>query len=220
MESFKDSWEKKYHENDHLWGEDADEPLVRYSCLFSKGSRILDLGCGDGRNLLYFARKGFDVHGIDFSENAVLKCREKSIQENLSVTATSMDIRDYTFKKESWDVIIAPMVLHAMKVSESSKIIKSMKLSTKPKGFIFISVLAVGDSHYHERKESCEEIESDTFHVTDKNFNIHYFNHKELNTFFKTWKLIYSARAMSLRLGERWNKAPLQSSLYFMGQKV
>ncbi|MBK8208469.1 MAG: class I SAM-dependent methyltransferase [Planctomycetes bacterium] len=40
---------------------------------FKQGSRIVDVGCGGGRNLAWFARNGFEVYGIDSHEGAVSK---------------------------------------------------------------------------------------------------------------------------------------------------
>jgi len=40
-------------------------------------SRILDLGCGTGRHAIEFARRGFDVTGVDFSEAMLTRARER-----------------------------------------------------------------------------------------------------------------------------------------------
>lgn len=41
-------------------------------------SKILDIGCGNGRNLAQFAERGFDCHAIDFSENVVKEAEKTS----------------------------------------------------------------------------------------------------------------------------------------------
>lgn len=46
---------------------------------FPKGARVLDAGCGGGRNLVWFARNGFDVHACDSNEKSVNKVRELGI---------------------------------------------------------------------------------------------------------------------------------------------
>lgn len=42
-----------------------------------KGSKLLDIGCGTGHWSAYFARKGFDVTGVDISERMVQVARGK-----------------------------------------------------------------------------------------------------------------------------------------------
>ena len=43
-----------------------------------KISRILDLGCGTGRHAVEFAKRGFDVTGVDFSEAMLSRARERA----------------------------------------------------------------------------------------------------------------------------------------------
>ena len=42
---------------------------------FVEGMRVLDAGCGAGRNLVYFMRAGFDVWGVDESPDAIARVR-------------------------------------------------------------------------------------------------------------------------------------------------
>ena len=46
---------------------------------FPQGSRILDAGCGGGRNMVWFARNGFEVYACDSNEKSVNKVRESGI---------------------------------------------------------------------------------------------------------------------------------------------
>jgi tellurite methyltransferase len=43
---------------------------------FVPGMRVLDAGCGSGRNLVYFLRSGYEVFGVDESEEAVTQTRQ------------------------------------------------------------------------------------------------------------------------------------------------
>ena len=42
---------------------------------FVPGMRVLDAGCGSGRNLVYFLRSGYEVFGIDESREAIAQAR-------------------------------------------------------------------------------------------------------------------------------------------------
>lgn len=52
---------------------------------FSRPGRLIDLGCGTGRLLMHFARKGFDCLGVDLSEAMLAVAAEKVRQEQLNV---------------------------------------------------------------------------------------------------------------------------------------
>jgi SAM-dependent methyltransferase len=43
---------------------------------FVTGMRVLDAGCGSGRNLVYFLRSGYEVFGVDESEQAIAQARQ------------------------------------------------------------------------------------------------------------------------------------------------
>ena len=46
--------------------------------------KVLEIGCGTGSNIWFLAREGFDVFGLDGSQTAILKTREKLDREQLS----------------------------------------------------------------------------------------------------------------------------------------
>ncbi len=60
---------------------------------FKKGT-VLDLACGDGRNSIYLAKEGFDVTGIDFSEEALKRLQTFSTNENVDVKTMVIDVDD------------------------------------------------------------------------------------------------------------------------------
>lgn len=63
-----------------------------------EGARIIDLGCGDGRDTEYLKRKGFDVVGIDLSRSMVNLARKK----HPDCTFIQMDMRDTIFPEDTF----------------------------------------------------------------------------------------------------------------------
>lgn len=64
--------------------------------------RVLDVGCGAGRNSLYLQKKGFDVIGIDNSPYAIMVCKKRGLKN-----ARVMSIDEIgKFKPNSFDTII------------------------------------------------------------------------------------------------------------------
>lgn len=56
------------------------------------GPRVLDLGCGEGRDSLFLARRGFDVTGVDVSRAALDKARERAAAEGFDCTFLERDV--------------------------------------------------------------------------------------------------------------------------------
>lgn len=82
---------------------------------FDNCKRIIDLGCGSGRNLHYFLRNNFEVFGIDKSEHAIEAVKALSQQlapEHPTTNFIVSGIEDMPFLKEDFDLVICSAVLH------------------------------------------------------------------------------------------------------------
>lgn len=77
-----DVWQYWYPKKEQT----IDEDIPKLEELFRRKSvlKILDLGCGTGRHLIDFAKKGFQTYGFDLSENAIWRVKENLEKENLS----------------------------------------------------------------------------------------------------------------------------------------
>lgn len=76
----RDAWEDSYgHAQGRLWPDTPTLPQSYRQWVVenaSASSLVLDLGCGDGKNLAWFVEKGFNVIGIDGSYSALGKCEQ------------------------------------------------------------------------------------------------------------------------------------------------
>ena len=70
-----------------------------------RNGKILDLACGFGRHSLEFARRGYDVTGIDITPAYIDYANEQAKKENLNAKFICQDIRTITFDKE-FDVVL------------------------------------------------------------------------------------------------------------------
>lgn len=83
-----------------------DENLVQYfeRALFAPG-HVLELGCGPGRNALYFARQGCTVTAVDLSRESLDWARERAQEEQLEIEFIEQNIFELTIAEGSCDVI-------------------------------------------------------------------------------------------------------------------
>lgn len=63
-------------------------------------SSVLDLACGAGRHSIIFAEKGYEVTGIDLSDNLLSIGKEKSVQLGLNIDFIKGDLRDFSIDKK------------------------------------------------------------------------------------------------------------------------
>ncbi len=133
----KPFWEESYGRPGRLdtfgGGQPSDE-LVRFAAKLASGSRVLDLGCGEGRQALYLAKLGHDVSAIDISVAGITKLRQWAAAEAVAVRAEVCDMRDYAFAVV-FDLIVCHGCLHLVQRHEWMEVIRRMKAATAPGGY-------------------------------------------------------------------------------------
>jgi len=73
-------WETTFSETEDLFGDAPSAPARIAAALFKKEgvARLLELGAGQGRDTLFFARQGFDLTALDYSAAGLRTIEEKS----------------------------------------------------------------------------------------------------------------------------------------------
>lgn len=121
-------------------------------------SSIFDAGCGDGRNLTYFLRSGFDVHAIDRSPKSIEMVRRLAQQISPTISTDNFrigNIEDLPYPHSRFDFVISNAVLHFAENEEHfSKMLNEMWRVLK-EGGVFFSRLAstIGLEQYVKRVE-------------------------------------------------------------------
>jgi tellurite methyltransferase len=104
-------------------------------------SRVLDAGCGGGRNLVYFLRNGFKVYGVDPNADAVAAVRELSktlSPDNSTDNFKQAFAENLPFEDSYFDLVISSAVLHfANDEQHFDEMLQSMWRVLKPGGYFF-----------------------------------------------------------------------------------
>lgn len=113
------------------------------------GLKILDLGCGTGRNANYFARLGAEVTAIEISETALEMGKSQAENEELSVKYIHGNIgARYNFMEESFDVVIDATSSNSLNEIEREIYLSEVKRVLKKDGYFFVRVLCLdGDNN-------------------------------------------------------------------------
>ena len=109
---------------------------------FTKEMKILDAGCGEGRNTIYFLNEGYQIFGVDSNPIAVQMARiyAQTIQKDYDVFRfqTSL-VGNMPFHKGAFDVVISSAVMHfATSETHFLTMMDDMMRVLKPGGIFFL----------------------------------------------------------------------------------
>ena len=104
--------------------------------------RVLDVAMGSGRNALYLAQRGFQVTGVDISNEAIDLALENAKEYSVDFEALAGDLEgDYQIDKESYDVIICFNYLHR-------SLMPKIKAGIRPGGMIVYETYLVDQPRF------------------------------------------------------------------------
>jgi SAM-dependent methyltransferase len=145
-------WEETYAAHPGMYGGEPSAPARHAAGVFEvAGAReVLELGAGHGRDALFFARSGFDVHATDFSATGLDQLRAAAEAEDLAVRAMVHDVREpLPLPDASVDGVFAHMLLcMALSTKEIHAAVAEVRRVLRPGGTFVYTVRHTGDAHY------------------------------------------------------------------------
>lgn len=103
--------------------------------------RVLDVGCGAGRHLLYLARGGFEVRGFDVSESAVREVERKLDGSDLDADASVADFSEaFPYEDGSFDAALAFRSIHHADLATIQHSVDEMFRVLRSSGLVYAQV--------------------------------------------------------------------------------
>ncbi|MBC5991293.1 class I SAM-dependent methyltransferase [Pontibacter cellulosilyticus] len=107
----------------------------------SKGVKLLDAGCGEGRNIQYLIQAGVKVYGADVSAEAIDKVKSMASELAPALSPKNFVVADLSavpFADAAFDVVICSAVLHFAKSEEHFRsMVQELWHVLKPGGMLF-----------------------------------------------------------------------------------
>ncbi len=122
--------------------------------------RILEVGCGTGNNLWFFAAEGHEVHGLDISPSALTLARRHLVSHGFQPELAISDLTTLPFADAAFDLTLERACLSCIASSQQPQTIAELHRVLKPGG-VHLSFSLYGMSH--PDKHAGEEIEPGTF---------------------------------------------------------
>jgi SAM-dependent methyltransferase len=151
----QDKWQPFYDDRDKacpFFVPHPDENLVQWvSAGQIEPGRALDLGCGNGRNALYLANRGFSVEGVDYSASAVAWSRERVAQAGAPVSIVQRSVFELDLPPASYDLVYDSGCFHHIPPHRRHPYVRLVANALKPGGaFGLVCFKPEGGSGYSD----------------------------------------------------------------------
>jgi SAM-dependent methyltransferase len=149
----------KFWENKH--GNYATKGFVKRSNLFAQevaglipsGARLLELGCGQGADALFFVSRGARVTACDFSRFALDRFAVDAEAAGVRQVELDLSAVPYPFESDSFDVVYAHLSLHYFDTDSTRRVFAEIGRVLRPGGHLFATFNSVRDPEIDEGTE-------------------------------------------------------------------
>lgn len=91
----REDWNERYRAEELVWGAEPNRFVAELLGSRKATGRALDLACGEGRNAIWLAKRGWSVTGVDYSDVAIRRARELAAAEGIEVEWICADVTSY-----------------------------------------------------------------------------------------------------------------------------
>jgi len=171
-----DCWERFYKENHRPW-----RGMGKIVLDLAPGSKVLDLGCGNGKTTAVLIKMGLDVTGLDFSPTAIGHCIG-AFGDKAKFTIAECD--HMPFPDNYFDAVAAVHILEHLNDTQLKDTVKEISRVLIPGGLVFVRSFAVGDAKSEGRDRNRR----------GNGIEYRYYSEEEMKGIFKGFELISSER--------------------------
>lgn len=161
-------WSATYDSDENLT-RDLDQQVTRETLAGQHFKSVLELGCGTGKNTVFYAQIGETVKALDFSPGMVAKAREKVRAENVRFEMADLTQR-WPGEDAEFNLIVCNLVLEH--IEDLACIFSEAARTLHPAGRFFINELHPfrqykGTKARFEREAETIEVEAFVHHISD-----------------------------------------------------
>jgi SAM-dependent methyltransferase len=131
-----DYWNSIYQDRPEYMSfltEYPDENLIKYvDQNMISAKKVLELGCGEGRNAIYMAQQGFSVDAVDISDKAIEYALKKAKEYHLPINFRCENVFDFNMQKNTYDFVYDSGLLHHLMPHRRIQYLKLIYETLKP----------------------------------------------------------------------------------------
>ena len=134
-------YENDYQREEYFWGVQPSNMCLKVLELLPpiRPIKVLDIGCGEGKDAVFFARCGYDVSAFDISEAGLEKTKRLAEQARVHVRMFRANMWDYRLE-EKYDVLFSSGALHYIKPELRDEVMANYKSHVNDNGIVALHI--------------------------------------------------------------------------------
>ncbi len=134
-------YDRKYEAEGYYWGLKPNPVCYDIMKIMPpiKPYRVLDMGCGEGKDAVFFAKCGYAVTAFDVSEQGIEKAKRLAAHNQVNIRFFKADIFDYR-PDTDYDIIFSSGTLHFVPEVQRKELFDRLKVHTADKGIHAMNV--------------------------------------------------------------------------------
>jgi tellurite methyltransferase len=130
-------YEEAYKKDEYFWGIEPSNMCLKVLEIMPpvRPLKLLDIGCGEGKDAVFFARCGYDVSAFDISDAGLDKVKRLADSSRVHVKTFKSDLQDYRLE-EKFDILYSSGVLHYIKAELRDEIMANYKSHVNHDGIV------------------------------------------------------------------------------------
>jgi ubiquinone/menaquinone biosynthesis C-methylase UbiE len=132
-----DFWNARYSTDDYIFGTAPNVFLASQAALIRPGMQALAIADGEGRNGVWLAERGAQVHAIDVSRVALGKARKLAAARGVTLEFEQADVLNWTWPEAIYD-LVAAIFIQFVPPPERDRIIAGIRRTLKPGGVLIM----------------------------------------------------------------------------------
>jgi len=142
-ESLFENYAHKYDKECFVQGTVGECDFIEQEINCDKSLKVIDIGCGTGRHAIELAKRGYNVIGVDLSEDQIKRAKEKAAEAGVAVNFQTQDARKLAFDGEfDLAIMLCEGGFSLMETDEMNfEILKEAAKALKSKGKLIFTTL-------------------------------------------------------------------------------
>lgn len=135
--SAEEFWDDRYGESEQIWSGDPNTVLVRETSGLTPG-RALDLGCGEGADAIWLARRGWRVTAVDISRVALDRAGRHAAEADVADRIDWQQADLATFFPGGIFDLVSAQFLHSRGGLPREEILRTAASAVAPGGVLLV----------------------------------------------------------------------------------